>query len=76
MEIVRKNIFNKLWDILAKNCGTYKFTCTDLILLTHQIYCRNFLIESLPNDKILDWSKLKAFPSDKIIVNSLPNDKL
>ena len=26
-------------------------------------------INSLPNDKILDWSKLKAFADDKINVN-------
>ena len=25
--------------------------------------------DSLPNEKFLDWSKLKAFPDDKISVN-------
>ena len=27
------------------------------------------LFKSLPNDNILDWSKLKAFADDKIILN-------
>ena len=27
------------------------------------------IINSLPNDKILDWSKSKGFADDKIIVN-------
>ena len=27
------------------------------------------MLNSLPNDKILDWSKLKAFADDKISVN-------
>ena len=32
--------------------------------------CLPFLcINSLPNDKILDWSKFKAFADDKINVN-------
>ena len=28
--------------------------------------CFLFLINSLPNDKILDWSKLKAFADDNL----------
>ena len=32
-------------------------------------YCKVF--NSLPNNKILDWSKLKAFADDKIIVAEL-----
>ena len=28
----------------------------------------NFLLNSLPNDKILDWSKMKALADDKIDV--------
>ena len=31
------------------------------------LLCFNF--NSLPNDKILDWSKLKAFADDKMNVN-------
>ena len=31
--------------------------------------CDNATLNSLPNDKILDWSKLKAFADDKINVN-------
>ena len=30
-----------------------------------------YQINSLPNDKILDWSKLKAFADDKINVNEV-----
>ena len=39
-------------------------TCSTLYSATQTIF-----INSLPNDKILDWSKLKAFADDKINVN-------
>ena len=31
----------------------------------------DFYINSLPNKKILDWSKLKAFADDKINLNEI-----
>ena len=35
-----------------------------------QNFCfSTILFNSLPNDKILNWSKLKDFADDKIIVN-------
>ena len=33
-----------------------------------KIHLSTYLFNSLPNDKILDWSKLKAFADDKINV--------
>ena len=37
---------------------------------------RGSLFNSLPNDKILDWSKLKAFADTNIkVLNPFPNDK-
>ena len=39
--------------VLSKNC------CSNMII---------YLINSLPNDKLLDWSKLKAFADNKINV--------
>ena len=41
------------------------FTCTP--------HNYSFLINSLPNDKISDWSKLKALADDKINVNEKIN---
>ena len=37
------------------------------MIIHNRLYCKNTL-NSLPNDKILDWSKLKAFADDKIKV--------
>ena len=33
---------------------------------------QSFCFNSLPNDKILDWSKLKAFADNKLSVNEKP----
>ena len=35
-------------------------------VFSKDLYCSNF--KSLPNDKILNWSKLKAFAVDKLIL--------
>ena len=40
----------------------YKFF---FLLSLHHILIAGLLISSLPNNKILDWSKLKAFADDK-----------
>ena len=35
----------------------------------HASYCQLTFFNSLPNNEILDWSKLKAFADNKIDVN-------
>ena len=42
--------------------------CPKLKLKTEHVTVTFKLFNSLPNDKILDWSKLKAFADDKIKV--------
>ena len=46
-------------------CGLEEYT---LYLIDHR-YIITVYFNSLPNDKTLDWSKLKAFADDKINVN-------
>ena len=48
------------------NVVCFVFTAVLLPLLTLKFF-RNS-IDPLPNDKILDWSKFKAFADDKMIV--------
>ena len=45
-------------------CSIYPVVCRQFRLKK----LKNFVFNTLPNDKILDWTKLKAFADDKLDV--------
>ena len=71
------NFTNRSWQRYGKSLpvSICRIAILDIIILSISIFFLNHLINqlpnnpvfnSLPNDKILDWSKLKALAGDKI----------
>ena len=48
----------------------------EVLIILKQKTFKKVLVNSLPNNKVLDWSKLKAFADDKMnVINPFLNDK-
>ena len=59
------NVLGKREKAIKKHFLLFpKFFCQSIIFVSP-----HFVINPLPNDKILDWSKFKVFADDKINVN-------
>ena len=78
MQILEKKTKNVLGEWLVNTDPVYvtklKPVADNNSDVAHNMVDR--LINSLPNDNILDWSKLKAFAEDKTkVLSPLPDNK-
>ena len=61
-------IYYKLYSQQEKQSRTRQKGRNAITIVCESNFCSNS-INSLPNNKIYDWSKLKAFADDKISIN-------